>query len=301
MKILVTGAGGLLGTRICELALRNHHGVYSVYSQHLPKYGTQVRLDITDKAALTTAFEKVKPDAVIHTAALSDVDRCEKEKTLAWKINAEATGNIAEQCFKEGHFLLYVSTDYVFDGSKGNYLERDLTGPINYYGLTKLRGEEFVEGSNAEHSVARTSVIYGAIPAAGKINFALWLINRLKKKEEVKVVTDQRNSPTLNTNLAEMILEIVEKRQTGTFHLAGAEPMTRYEFAQQIAETFDLDSECIIPVSSESMSWLANRPRDSSLNVEKAARTLSKGPMQAREALERMKKELKWPEEKIQR
>jgi dTDP-4-dehydrorhamnose reductase len=293
VKILVTGAGGLLGTRICELALKNKHTVYSTYSQHTPTYGTQIKLDITDKTALTRTFEKVKPDAVVHAAAISDVDKCEKEKALAWKINTEATGNIAEQCFKKSCFLLYVSTDYVFDGSKGNYLETDLPNPINYYGLTKLEGEISVKKSNAKHCAARTSVLYGANPAAGKINFALWLINKLQKKEEVKIVTDQRNSPTYNTNLAEMILEIVEKQTTGTFHLAGAEPVTRYKFAQRIAETFELDPELISPTSSENMSWLAKRPKDTSLNVEKASQRLSKKPIMMHEALEKMKKEMK--------
>ena len=291
MKLLVTGASGLLGTRICQQAAKQNYQVYSAHSQHAPRFGTPIKLDITDGTALKQIFDKTKPDVIVHSAALTDVDKCEKEKDLAWKINVESTSNIAQLCHKHNCFLVYVSTDYVFNGEKGNYKETDPTAPINNYGLTKLKGEEEIKQSRAEYCIARPSVIYGSIPAAGKVNFALWLIEKLAKKEETKTVTDQWNSPTLNTNLAEMILEIVEKRITGTFHLAGATRLSRYEFAQNIAETFNLDKNLLRPTTSEKMPWIAKRPRDTSLNVEKAKHTLNNKPLQISEALSRLKKE----------
>jgi len=292
MKLFVTGASGLLGTRLCELAIKKNYKVYSAYSQHKPLYGTPFKLDIFDKKADEEILEKIKPDAVVHAAALSDVDKCEKEKDLAWKVNAEATAEIARLCVRHDAFLVYVSTDYIFNGEKGSYKETDKPAPINHYGFTKLKGEEFVKESNAEYCIARSSVIYGAIPAAGKANFALWLMDKLKRKEEAKIVTDQWNSPTLNTNLAEMILEIVERKITGTFHLAGATRLSRYEFAKSIAEKFSLVTTFIKPVSSEAMQWVAERPQDSSLNVDKANLTLKNKPMQMSEALGKMKKEI---------
>jgi dTDP-4-dehydrorhamnose reductase len=292
VKLLVTGANGLLGTRICQLATKQNYEVYSVHSQHASQFGTTIKLDITDGTALKQLFDKTKPDVVVHSAALSDVDKCEQEKDLAWKINVESTSNIAQLCHEHNCFLVYVSTDYVFNGEKGNYKETEQTAPINNYGLTKLKGEQEIKKSKAEYCIARTSVIYGSNPAAGKVNFALWLIEKLRKKEETKIVTDQWNSPTLNTHLAEMILEIVEKRITGTFHLAGATRVSRYEFAQKIAETFDLDENLLHPTSSEKMSWIAKRPRDTSLDVEKAKQTLNNKPLQISEALSRLKKEM---------
>jgi len=292
VKLLVTGASGLLGTRICQLAIKQNYEVYSAHSQHAPQFGTPIKLDITDSTALKQIFDKTKPDAVVHSAAFSDVDKCEKEKDLAWKTNAESTSNIAQLCHKRNCFLVYVSTDYVFNGEKGNYKETERTAPINHYGLSKLKGEQEVKQSRAEHCIARTSVIYGSIPAAGKINFALWLIEKLRKKEETKTVTDQWNSPTLNTNLAEMVLEIVERRTTGTFHLAGATRLSRYEFAQNIAETFNLDKNLLCPTSSKEMQWLAKRPKDSSLNVDKAKQTLKNKPLQISEALSKLKMEM---------
>jgi dTDP-4-dehydrorhamnose reductase len=291
MRILVTGASGLLGTRICQLATKQNYEVYSAHSEHMPQSGTPIKLDLTDNTALKQLFDKTKPDVVVHSAALTDVDRCEKEKDLAWKINVESTSNIAQLCHKHRCFIVYVSTDYVFNGEKGNYKETDQTAPINNYGLTKLAGEEEIKQSRVEYCIARASVIYGSIPAAGKVNFALWLIEKLGKKEETRTAADQWNSPTLNTNLAEMILEIVEKRITGTFHLAGATRLSRHEFAQKIAETFNLDENLLRPTSSEMMPWMANRPRDTSLNVEKAKQTLKNKPLQISEALSRLKME----------
>lgn len=292
MKLLVTGASGLLGTRICQIGSKQNYRVYSVHSQHVPQSGTPIKLDITDGIAVKKAFAKIRPDAVVHAAALSDVDKCEREKELAWKINAEATSTIAQLCHTHNCFLVYVSTDYVFNGEQGNYKETDPTDPIDYYGLTKLKGEEHVKQSDTQHCIARTSVIYGSNPAAGKANFALWVIEKLKKQEETKTATDQWNSPTLNTNLADMILEIVEKGLAGTFHLAGATRLSRYEFAQKIAQTFNLDSNLLKPVSSKEMPWFAKRPRDSSLNIDKPNQTLTNKPLHISEALSKLKTEM---------
>lgn len=290
MKLLITGASGLLGTKLCEIALRKNHEVYSAYSQHRPLYGTPVKLDILDLKAEQQILDKIKPQGVVHAAALTDVDKCEMEKELAWKINVEATTNLAQLCKEHGAFLVYVSTDYVFDGEKGTYKEMDDPAPINHYGLTKLKGEEAVQTLN-KYCIARGSVIYGSTPATGKTNFALWLLDKLRKKEEVKIITDQWNSPTLNVSMAEMILQILEKRVNGIFHLAGATRLSRYEFAEHLAETFNLDPKYIKPVQTEHIKWIAKRPKDSSLDVNKAKRTLAIKPLEIREALEIMKKE----------
>jgi dTDP-4-dehydrorhamnose reductase len=290
VKLLITGASGLLGTKLCQIALRKNHEVYAAYSQHEPLYGTPIELNILEPKAEQQTLDKIKPEAVVHAAALTDVDRCELEKELAWKTNVEATANLAQLCKERGAFLVYVSTDYVFDGEKGVYRETDNPAPINYYGLTKLKGEEAVQALD-NYCVARGSVIYGSTPATGKVNFALWLIDKLRKKEAVRIITDQWNSPTLNVSMAEMIIEILEKRTTGTFHLAGATRLNRYEFAQHVAEAFDLDPKYITPVQSKQIKWVAKRPRDSSLNVERAEQTLTNTPLRIRDALKKMKEE----------
>jgi len=292
MKILITGAGGLLGTKLCETAVNRGHEVYSIFRTHAPLYGKPLQIDITNMVAVEKAFTRIKPDAVVHTAALTDVDECEIKKELAWKINVDGTENIVNACKSHDSFLVYISTDYVFDGKNGMYKEVDTPSPINYYGLTKLEGEKKVETMIDNFCIARTSVIYGATSAAGKVNFALWLIEKLISGDNVKIVTDQWNSPTLNTNLANMILEIAERGISGVYHLAGATRISRYNFAKLIAKHFNLNEQLITPATSDQIKLLARRPKDSSLNVQKAQQMLKNKPLEIEESIRKMKNEM---------
>jgi dTDP-4-dehydrorhamnose reductase len=291
MRILVTGASGLLGSKLVEILLRKGYAVYAGYNENKPKAGLPIKLDVSNEVDVERAFEISRPEVVVHAAALTDVDACELKKELAWSINVVGTRNIVKLSKKYSAFLIYISTDYVFKGDKGMYSEDDPTEPVNYYGYTKLMGEEEVRLLE-EHCVARTSVIYGSIPAAGKVNFALLVVDKLRKGEKVRALTDQWNSPTLNVNLAEMIVEIVERRLLGTFHLAGATRISRYDFARLIARKFNLDERLIQPITSNEISWIAQRPRDSSLNVEKASRTLKIKPLDIHRSLEILRSEL---------
>lgn len=263
MKVLVTGAGGLLGSAVASHASETHQ-VYAAFNQHSPPAGTPVRLDLLDKASVSDALARTKPDAIVHSAAMTDVDRCERERDRAEKVNVEGTRLLSETAKKAGAYFLYVSTDYVFDGDRGMYNERDPTNPINFYGLTKLRGEHSVEASGAEFCIARASVIYGARPAAGKLNFALWVVESLRKRERIKILEDQYVSATLNTSLAQ--------RARGA-----------------IAEAFGLDSSLIVPARMSDMQWSARRPRDSSLDVSKAVSTLEAKPIPLPEAMLKLK------------
>ena len=291
MKLLITGAIGLYGSKLANMGVQRNIEVYSSDVQELPVDGTFVKLDVSNKELVAETFTRIKPDVVIHAATLTDVDKCELNKELAWKINVEGTKNIVEAAKGTGSFLIYISTDYVFNGEKGNYTELDQPNPINYYGLTKLKAEELVKAQD-EYLIGRPSVIYGSTPAAGKVNFALWLIETLHRGEHAKIVTDQFNTPTLNANLAEMTLESAERRLTGTFHLCGATRVSRFQFAQLIAETFDLDKRLVDPVQSSQFKWPAKRPMDSSLDTSKAQKTLKNKPIEIHEALKRLKLEL---------
>jgi dTDP-4-dehydrorhamnose reductase len=288
LKLLITGASGLYGSKLAKLALAKNYDVYSSDIQSLSVYGNFVKLDISGKEQVDEAFKSIKPDVVVHAATLTDVDKCELNKELAWKVNVEGTKNIAEAARNTGSFLIYISTDYVFSGEKGHYKETDTPKPINYYGLTKLKAEEIVQ-TQAEYFIARPSVIYGSTPAAGKVNFALWLIEALRKRERVKIVADQWNTPTLNTNLAEMTLEVIERRLTGIYHLCGATRVSRLEFAELIAEAFDLDKGLIDSVLSSQFTWPAKRPLDSSLDTSKAQKALQLKPVEMDKALKKLK------------
>jgi len=161
-KLLITGASGLLGNKIVKLATINH----TVIPLHntKPLHTSSLKLEITNLSEVLNLFQKLEPDIVIHTASETNVDKCETEKEHAWKINAEGTRNIAVACSKVGAKLVYISTDYVFDGEKGNYDEQDKPNPINYYGVTKLEGENQVINNCKNYVILRTSVLYGSQP-----------------------------------------------------------------------------------------------------------------------------------------
>jgi dTDP-4-dehydrorhamnose reductase len=286
MKIFITGGSGLLGSKIAEIALKKYgHEVYAGYCHNKPEFGEPVKFNLAKDTDVEVIY-KIKPEVIIHTAALTNVDECETNKELAYKINAEGTKRVAEIANEQRAFLVYVSTDYVFSGDKGMYKEEDEPNPIDHYGYTKLIGEKYCD------CIARPCVIYGAKPASGKVNFALWLIEKLRNREEVKIVTDQYITPTLNTNLARMLLELAKKELEGIFHVAGKERVSRYDFALRVANKFESDKNLITPSRMADMRWIASRPKDSSLDTSKASRYLKEKPYHLDRALEVLKEEM---------
>ena len=288
--ILVTGASGLLGSKIVELS-KNDYLVTPLHNTR-PLHSNSLKLDITNASEVLNLFHKLKPNILIHTASETDVDKCETEKKHAWKINVEGTHKIALACSKSGAKLIYISTDYVFDGEKGNYNEKDKPNPINYYGVTKLEGESQVTSQCQNYAILRASVLYGWHP--WKQNFATWVINMLKQNKEITVVEDHYNTPTLADNLAEIVIEAVQKDLQGLYHASGSERISRYEFARRIAKAFHLDQNLIKPIKmSQLTAWIAKRPSDSSLNIDKIKKQLETKPLNVTDGLNRMKEEAK--------
>ncbi len=289
-KLLVTGASGLLGNWAVALAERDYQVTPTDIIE--PPFPNAVKADLTEAEGVRRLFLNLKPDVVIHTASETNVDRCETERERAWKINVEGTRNIAEGCMETGAKLVCISTDYVFDGEKGLYDEEDAPNPIDFYGLTKLEGEKQAMKRLKNCTVLRTSVLYGRHPV--KQDFATWVINKLKQQQEITVVDDHFNSPTLAENLAEMALEVAALDLQGLFHTSGCERISRYEFARRIAETFKLDSSLIKPIKmSELKAWIAKRPRDSSLSTKKIQQQLKTKPLSINEGLGKLKEEMR--------
>ena len=287
-RLLVTGASGLLGSKIVELA-REDYEIIPLHNTK-PLHPNSLKLDITDQNQVFSLFSKLEPDIVIHTASETNVDKCETKKEHAWNVNVEGTRNIAEAC-KAGAKLIYISTDYVFDGRKGNYKEDDAPNPISYYAVTKLEGEKQVIQNCKNFAILRTSVLYGWHPL--KRNFATWAINQLKQNKEITVVEDHYNTPTLADNLAEITIEAIQKDLQGLYHASGSERISRYEFAKQIAKTFNLNAGLIKPVKmSQLTAWIAKRPKDSSLSTGKIRKQLKTKPLNITEGLNKMKEEM---------
>jgi dTDP-4-dehydrorhamnose reductase len=240
--------------------------------KHVPEGHKDLTVDITEKEQTLKSIVTTAPRVVVHTAAETDVDRCETDQDLAQRINVGGTANIAAACARVGAKLILISTDYVFDGLKGNYSETDTPNPISYYGLTKLEAEKIVASASSESLTIRSSVLYGWHPS--KLNFATWILKGLHEHQTLKVVNDHINSPTFADNLAEAIRKAIEQDSQGVLHVAGSERITRFDFARRIARQFDLDERFLSPVKMSDLNWIAKRPRDSSLSVGKAEKEL---------------------------
>lgn len=275
MKILVTGASSLPGYRMIREALNKNYEVIALYNLHpIPLNNNKllkIQLDIRDHLKVKELLERERPEVIIHMAALGDVDKCEKNRNLAWEVNVKATINIAKSASKTSSLIVYLSTDYVFDGERGGYSENTPPNPVDYYGLTKLMGEIACMAAGIDCIVVRASSIYGFGP--GRVNFAKFLSEKMSRNEPVRALVDQYTTPTQATLLAHAIMELIDKRLAGIFHIVG-ERMSRYEFALKVAEALNLDKFLVKQIKMDEMSWYAKRPRDSSLNCEATRKVL---------------------------
>jgi dTDP-4-dehydrorhamnose reductase len=281
-----------LGNRLAELALQSGHDVISGYREHLPLHGKPIALDLTHASEVGKVVSQVHPDAIINTAAMTDVDRCELEPEAAFSANARAVSNVARAAKETDSFLVQVSTDYVFDGKRGSYSENDETRPVNKYGESKLEGEKAVKNEldGERWSIARSSVVYGW-GRASRPNAATYVYEKLAKGESIRMVRDQFCSPTLNTNLSAMLVEIAERELPGIIHLAGATRLNRFDFAIGLAKTFGLDATLITAVHTNDLKWKARRPEDSSLMVARAQGLLRAAPLNIDHAYEALHRE----------
>jgi len=269
LKVLVTGGTGLLGYWITKILISRGFTVYATYHEKVPPQidVKWVRLDLEDLDSIASFISEVKPDIVIHTAAYTDVDGCEVNREKAYRVNYLATKALAKLS-KNAELFIYISTDYVFDGVRGMYRERDVPAPINYYGLTKLLGEVAVESIINNGCIVRVSGLYGYSPT-GKRNFGIIALEKLMKREPVEAFVNQWLSPTYVRFLAERLVKIVEEKITGILHVAG-ERLSRYEFATELASVLGVERDLIKPKHIEEVKLIAPRPRDSSLDTTKA-------------------------------
>jgi len=270
MRVLVTGGSSTPGYRIVEEFAKAGYKVFAQYNEHeIPDMGnvTKVKADFRDLEKVAQIVRETKPDIVIHTAAIGDVDRCEVDKELAWRVNVEATLALVKESSKINAYFLYLSTDYIFDGERGLYREDDAPNPVNYYGLTKLVAENIVRSGLSKYAIVRTSHIYGF--GMGRKNFARAVVESLSQGQKVRALVDQWLSPTLNTLLAKAIKELIEANYIGVIHVAG-ERISRYDFAKAIAKRFGFDENLIEPITMRDIQFKAKRPRDSSLDTARA-------------------------------
>ncbi|MGH7909004.1 MAG: dTDP-4-dehydrorhamnose reductase [Thermodesulfobacteriota bacterium] len=288
---MITGATGMIGCRLSSVAVTLGHDVYSAQHQIVPEFGTPVEFNMHDTNSIETCIERVKPDAVIHLAALTTVDLCESERDLAMQMNAKAVEKIAKEASKHSSHLVYVSTEHVFDGNKGRYSETDKTNPLNWYGKTKLLGEEAVQSNASSWCIGRTCAVFGIHHK--KKNFPMMLVEKLMAGQEMQVWKDQYISPTYVNNLSGMLAEISERKLQGIFHLSGSSRLSRLEQAKLLTDKLGLDESLLRPVTMKDAKLVAKRPWDSSLDVSKATANLKSKPESIENGSEEFVKELK--------
>lgn len=272
MKVLVTGANGFLGYYLCRQLQAAGHQVLATGRgpNRYPAPGIDyTTLDFTEPFAVHDVFAAFEPAAVIHTGAMSKPDECEKEQWQAFLVNVEGTLHLLANAEEQQAFFLFISTDFVFDGQTGMYDEAAALAPVNYYGQTKAEAEAAVMEYTYQWAIVRTVLVYGN-PQAGRHNLLSIVKEKLEKGEHFSVVNDQWRTPTYVEDLAKGIIQLLEKRATGIYHLCGNEGITPYELALKTAAILGLDQQLLIPVNSGQIAGAARRPLRTGLQIEKA-------------------------------
>jgi len=282
-KLLVTGAGGFLGSAVCQAAsaLWQVYGVVFSHSSALNPHAV-FRADLTRHREVKRVMDSVLPHAVIHTAAMADPNACQANPAQSGKINVDAAVFIAKWCADHGIPMVFTSSDLVFDGQNAPYRESDPVNPVNLYGEQKARAEAEIQRIYPEASVCRMSLMFGDKPSARYQPPAILL----KQGQKIRLFVDEVRTPLDVYTAAKGILLALGKSR-GLLHLGGAERITRYQFGRLLADVLNIESDAIVPCFQKDIPMAALRPVDVSLNIE-AARELGFAPPLLSEILHRL-------------
>jgi len=294
MKILVTGANGLLGQHLIRLLIEKKYevagmsrGACRLPFKNIEKFN-YFDVELNDEVVIQRVIETTEPAVIVHAGAMTQVDECEKDHNACDLANINGTANVIKAAEPLTAHFIYVSTDFVFDGIKGNYTEEDQPDPVNYYGHTKLRAEELVRQTSMDWAIVRTCLVYGNTFEGTRSNIITWVKENLEQNKRIKVVNDQIRTPTYVEDLAKGISLLIEKKAKGVYHISGNEILTPYQMAIKTAEFFNLDKNLIEEVNASSFSQTAKRPQRTGFDISKSKNELGYQPMSFSEGLERM-------------
>lgn len=297
MRILVTGSNGLLGQKLVHLisSQADHHLIATAKSKlaiGLPK-GEFHFLDITRFDETEEVIHKTKPEVIVNTAAMTQVDDCEKEREKCWLNNVTAVENLVNAVEGKGIHLIHLSTDFIFDGKHGPLHETEQPNPLSYYGESKLAAERIIQKSNIDWAILRTVLVYGVTHDMSRSNIVLWVKKSLEEGKKINVVNDQWRTPTLAEDLAMGCFLAVTKKAKGIFKISGEQMMTPYDIAIATAGFFKLDKSLINQTDSTKFTQPAKRPPKTGFVIEKAKEELGYRPHTFKEGLELLAKQLK--------
>lgn len=297
MRMLITGARGLVGYHVSFQAFQKKHAVFltSRGPDPIPE-APYHPADLTQKEEVQALIEWAQPEVVIHSAAMTLVDKCQEQPALCWQHNVQATHNILQALIEKGAkaHVIFVSTDFVYDGypiEQRPYIEGDYEAPLSVYGASKLAAEALVKSYPGRWAIARTALVYGTAPTLERDNILLRVLYKLQGGNTLALYTDQIRTPTWVNNLAQGLLLLAEKQAQGVYHIAGADIETPYSLGQKIARTWGLREDLLHPVTMEEIQPAAPRPAYSPLSIQKA-RALGYNPHPTEEVLKQLCKEL---------
>lgn len=290
MRILVTGSNGLLGQKLTT-RLQQDKDVFLIATARGRSAvkiarGEYHSLDISNRDDVESLLRFTKPDVVINTAAMTQVDDCETQRDACWKANVTAVEYLTRCCQALHIHLIHLSTDFIFDGSQGPLDENAEPNPLNFYGESKLASEKIVYDAPITWTILRTVLVYGITEDMSRSNIVLWVKNSLEEGKPIQVVNDQWRTPTLAEDLAEGCYLAAKKRGKGIYNISGKDFLTPYDIAVRTAEFFNLDKSLISPTDSSQFVQPARRPLKTGFNIDKARKDLGYEPHSFHEGLE---------------
>ena len=298
MKILITGSNGLLGQKLLH-KLRQDFSVELIATSKgknrvSNKDGyTYFDLDITNNDAVAQLIASEKPQVVINTAAMTNVDLCEDEKKDCDALNVEAVRYLANACVKVDAHLIQISTDFIFDGENGPYKEEDKPNPLSYYGLSKLKSEQLLQAHNVKWTILRTIIVFGVGENLSKGNIVLWAKGALAKGDPLNIIDDQFRAPTLAEDLADICILAAKKKAFGIFNASGKDIMSIYEIVERIAKHYGNTTENLNKISTATLNQTAGRPPRTGFILDKSRKELGYNPHSFEESLTIIDQQLK--------
>lgn len=294
VKILITGANGLLGQHLTKLLIDKNYQVVATSrgESRLPfqpsdNY-TYHSMDIANAFDTYAVMNREKPDVVVHAAAMTQVDDCELQPEQCERINVQGTAQILTDAETFSSHFIFISTDFVFDGEQGNYKEEDDTLPISLYGFSKLQAESMVQTSDIPFAIVRTCLVYGNLLKGTRSNIVSWVKDSLEQGKTIQVVSDHVRTPTYVEDLAKGIALIIEKKATGIYHISGKDWLTPYDIALKTAAKYNLDAGKIVKVDAATFKQPGRRPMKTGFVIEKARTDLGYEPITFDEGLSLM-------------
>ncbi len=298
MKVLITGSNGLLGQKLIEL-YKGNDGINLIATARgenrfpIKEGYTFDLLDITNELEVKEVIAKHKPDVVINTAAMTNVDACELEKEECDLLNVKAVGFLVNACNQNGVHLVHLSTDFIFDGTHGPIDENEVPNPLSYYGSSKLLAEQLVMAECKSWAIARTVLVYGIVSDMSRSNIVLWAKSTLEGGKSINVVSDQFRTPTLAEDLAIGCSLIAAKKAQGIFNISGKDFMSVFDLVYRVATYWKLDKSLLNISSSEGIKQAAKRPPITGFRLNKAMEILGYSPRNFEDGLALMDKQLK--------